>query len=830
MRLALYQRFASRFAMAHSHDLPSLAKIADALDGDVRNGEVLAPGPGHSGADRSLSVKPEQDAPDGFLVHSFSGDDPADCRRYVREKLGLPEPKATNGKRHGSGTAWTPVAEYIYQTGAGEPYLRVRKYLDGDGKKQYPQDHWDGRKWETGKPKGAKMPYRLPQLIAAPLSTAVFFCEGEKDCDSLAKLSFAATTQSEGAKAPWDSALTPHFRDRHVVILPDADAPGRKHAIKVAKALYGVAASIRIIDLFPDLSNGRDVSDWLGSDTSGAKLAKLVKEAPLWEPSADGDSVGKSDASDDLIAELAALDRLQYACRRQDAAKQLGIRVADLDEIVAQARSEIIEPDYPTDWQVERWPEPVPTADLLDDLSLSYARHVILPEYGAAAMALWTLHAWAFDAAYCSPFLMFVSPEPRCGKSTAMSLLYRTGPRTVLASNISPAAIFRYIEHQRPCLLLDEAETYQSEEARGILNSGHTRDTAYVIRCDGDDNEPKRFSTWAPKAVASIGKLAATLRDRAIIMHMKRKKRTEGVAKLRNRDTDDFRTLREKAKRWAADNVEALKRATPSLPANLNDRATDNWEPLVAIADLATGDWPAKARVAASKLSADADPETIGTQLLATIKAVFDARRIDRITSRDLAEALAENEDSPWASYGKTGRPITQRQIASLLEHYGVRPGTIRIGADANRRGYLLPWLTDAFETYLDAGPGSPDQSATPPQRPSNKATLHSRSATGPFTVADRGAQKPNNDAACGVVADRDPRAQEHEDRALNTETPDPCAPTIAPTSDAPADQACRWCGRPVDGSEQLCAISGNSYWLHPGCQQPFLIELGGAQ
>ena len=131
--------------MAHFHDLPSLAKIADALDGDVRNGEVLAPGPGHSGTDRSLSVKPEKDAPGGFLVHSFSGDDPADCRRYVREKLGLPEPKATNGKGHGSGTPWTLVAEYIYHTGAGEPYLRVRKYLDGDGKKQYPQDHWDGR-------------------------------------------------------------------------------------------------------------------------------------------------------------------------------------------------------------------------------------------------------------------------------------------------------------------------------------------------------------------------------------------------------------------------------------------------------------------------------------------------------------------------------------------------------------------------------------------------------------------------------------------------------------------------------------------------------------
>ena len=239
-----------------------------------------------------------------------------------------------------------------------------------------------------------------------------------------------------------------------------------------------------------------------------------------------------------------------------------------------------------------------------------------------------------------------------------------------------------------------------------MLNSGHTRDTAYVIRCDGENNEPKR-STWAPKALASIGKLAATLRDRAVILPMKRKKRGATVEKLRGRDTDAFRTLRERANRWAADNIAALLDAEPAMPDDLNDRAADNWHALLAIADLAGGEWPAKARGAALKLSGDsAEPGTVGTQLLAAICAVFEAKKVDRITSKALAEALAEDEDGPWATFGKTGKPITQRQIASLLERYGVRPSTIRIDDQTTKRGYLSAWLEDAFETYLEPGHG----------------------------------------------------------------------------------------------------------------------------
>jgi hypothetical protein len=276
------------------HSLPPLAKIAEALGGEIKGLDVLAPGPGHSSTDRSMSVRPGKDA--DIIVHSFAGDDPAICRDYVRKKLNLPEPTKKD-KADGSGKAWKLIAEHIYRDEKNEPYLRVRKCLDEKGKKQYPQSYWDGGQWVKGKPKGPKIPYLLSQLLATPLTTTIYLVEGEKDADSLAKLGFVATTTSEGAAAKWAKGLTPYFKDRHVIILPDSDKPGRKHANKVAKAINGVAASLKVVDLFSERTDGSDVSNYLETDRVGAKFIKLCKDAPYWDPAAD-DHAGDDDAGD----------------------------------------------------------------------------------------------------------------------------------------------------------------------------------------------------------------------------------------------------------------------------------------------------------------------------------------------------------------------------------------------------------------------------------------------------------------------------------------------------------------------------------------------------
>ena len=253
-----------------------LQTLQRALGGDISNGQLLCPGPGHSPADRSLSIKLNPNAPDGFVVHSFSGDDPITCKDHVREKAGLPTFVSKAKKGNGNGKRWTFISEHIYRTETDEPYLRVRKYRDENNKKHYPQAQWHEGQWVKGKPAGGKIPYRLPELIAAAPTTQIFFAEGEKDADALAELGFVATTASEGAAAKWDDGLTHYFKDKHVVILPHADVPGRAHAQKVAKAINNIAASVRVLDLCPNRQDGSDAWDWIQDDTAGSKLAAMA--------------------------------------------------------------------------------------------------------------------------------------------------------------------------------------------------------------------------------------------------------------------------------------------------------------------------------------------------------------------------------------------------------------------------------------------------------------------------------------------------------------------------------------------------------------------------
>jgi DNA primase len=148
----------------------------------------------------------------------------------------------------------------------------VHRLADKSG---FPQYHWDGEKWISGKPKGPKIPYLLPALIAATPTTPIYVVEGEKDCDALAKIGFVATCNSEGCDSgsgnKWTPDLNEYFRDRDVYIIPDNDAQGRKHAQHVAHNLDPVAKSVRVVEL-PGLPLKGDVSDWLKSDSAGNSI------------------------------------------------------------------------------------------------------------------------------------------------------------------------------------------------------------------------------------------------------------------------------------------------------------------------------------------------------------------------------------------------------------------------------------------------------------------------------------------------------------------------------------------------------------------------------
>lgn len=359
----------------------------------------------------------------------------------------------------------------------------------------------------------------------------------------------------------------------------------------------------------------------------------------------------------------------------------------------------------------EPWPQPVNGDDLLTELREFVRRFVVVTETTLTALTLWIVFTYLIDVVEVSPRLAIQSPVLRCGKTRVIDLLAALTCRPLAASNISPAAIFRTLDQEHPALLIDEADSFarDNEELRGLLNSGHTRGTAFVIRTVkvGEDFVPKRFSTWGAIALAAIGKLHATWMDRSIVVMMKRKSRDVKVEKLRRNSAAQATAieLTRKIARWTSDNLAAIEAARPTMPDVGDDRAEENWEPLIAVADLAGGKWPALSRIAATTLSVGRDSDSsVGEMLLADIRAIFDSAGRDKISSIDLCAALANLESRPWAEYGRSGKSLTQPRLARLLGAFGIAPSTIRLG-DTTIKGYTRKAFEDAFSSYLSTDP-----------------------------------------------------------------------------------------------------------------------------
>jgi putative DNA primase/helicase len=172
---------------------------------------------------------------------------------------------------------------------------------------------------------------------------------------------------------------------------------------------------------------------------------------------------------------------------------------------------------------------------------------------------------------------------------------------------------------------------------------------------------------------------------------MRRKRPDEQVERFRSRRDDPaLAELARKCARWAKDNLQKLEGADPMMPMELNNRAADNWRPLLAIADALGGDCPVRARRAALVLSGDEAEVTPGEQSLANIKKVLTQSATDRISSKDLCDELGRI----------CGVCVTQSWLAAMLRPFGIRPHTIRIGR-STPKGYELKDFEDAFARYL---------------------------------------------------------------------------------------------------------------------------------
>jgi Protein of unknown function (DUF3631) len=398
----------------------------------------------------------------------------------------------------------------------------------------------------------------------------------------------------------------------------------------------------------------------------------------------------------------------------------------------------------------------IDTAELLDDTRAFLRRFLVADESSFVAGTLWVAHTHAFDAADASPRLSIRSAEVESGKTRwleVLKLIVRGPAHTI---SISDAALFRLVESGGRTVLLDEVDTIfgpkarDREDLRGMLDAGYERG-ATVPRCVGEGSKMKvqEFHVFAPVAFAGLGKLPYTLETRSIVIRMKPRLPSEPVERLRKRKVGpDADKLRERWEAWAQAHTNELADAEPDLPDESSDRQQDVWEPLLAIAELAGGAWPERARDAAVELyrNRDKDEESVGRRLLADILTVFDDPERDdpvddekgpAITSGALAAALAALEGSPWAEWRRDNKPITATAVARKLRPFGIRPDQHWV-CGRKIRGYLRSDFEDAWSRHLPGESGRDDKVVGPKPNKGNAPTTSTALPLSPETEAEQ--------------------------------------------------------------------------------------------
>ena len=581
--------------------------------------------------------------------------------------------------------------------------LHTLQFIDADGGKRYLSGGAvSGNHWTLGK--------------LTPDTPFIYLCEGVATAGSLyqAMGGCAVAAMSSGNLKAVAEALHAKYPGARIIVCGDDDIktsgnPGVKAGGEAAKTAGGIVA----VPQFPEPRDDKatdfcDLAQLSGLETVKNQIDDLLAAVDQFESAPPQDGQNHSRADDQrIIAELAALPPLDYDRKRSEAAKQLSVRATTLDKLVFEKRENISAANEAGDHVVESlepWKTTVDGRELANQIAKTVCAHVTLPPGAATAVTLFAVGSYCMDAWRVWPKLLITSPEKRCGKSTLLEALEGFCHRPLLTSGITASSLFRCIQEWSPSLLIDEADTFakDNDELNGVINAGHTKRTATVIRSekDGDSFKPKKFSVWCPQIIAGIKSQRDTLHDRSIHIQMRRKLPGESVVKMPVDFFERQETTRRQCMRWAADNLRQLKAAKPTVPNYGNDRAEDNWTPLFSIAYLIGGQWPERVLKAYETLTAGSgDDDSIGPMILADIRAIFAARGTDRIWSDDLVNDLVAMEERPWCEW-KCGKPLTKNSLGRLLNPFRISSGTVRFGPDT-KRGYKRKNFEDVWQRYL---------------------------------------------------------------------------------------------------------------------------------
>jgi Protein of unknown function (DUF3631)/Bifunctional DNA primase/polymerase, N-terminal len=383
-------------------------------------------------------------------------------------------------------------------------------------------------------------------------------------------------------------------------------------------------------------------------------------------------------------------------------------------------------------------PEPVPDASespsespianegeaALNAVHAYLTRFVAFPsEAASVAHTLWCGHTHMMSAWESTPREAFLSAEPESGKTRVLEASEPLLPNVVNTVNASVAYLFRKCAdpNNLPTVLFDEIDTIfgprndkQHEDVRGFINAGHRRGATFG-RCvvHGSAVLTEETPIYAPVAMAGLGWLPDTLLSRSIIIRMRRRLKTEKIEPFRHRiHNPEGKKIEGRLATWAKTVVKRAAAMRPTMPEGVEDRQADAWEPLLAVAELAGGQWPRRARGAAVALVAvnRERPVSLHLRLLEDMRTVFFKQLAavsiatpKGLPTRILIDQLYALEDGPWQTLNK-GDGLNSNQVAFYIHDYGVEPNLLRpdpANPKKRARGYLLGELADAWRRYL---------------------------------------------------------------------------------------------------------------------------------
>jgi hypothetical protein len=357
---------------------------------------------------------------------------------------------------------------------------------------------------------------------------------------------------------------------------------------------------------------------------------------------------------------------------------------------------------------------------LLAGLESFLTRYASLPPGMALVLGLYSAMTHCFERFDALPYLAVTSPTKGCGKTRALELLSMLCARPRSTVGVTPAALFRVTDKEKPTLFVDESESLsgkseKSEAIREIANAGYKRGLT-VMRCEprkGGKYELKHFDVFSPKVFALIGRLPATLTDRSIEIRMQRSRRR--LARYRRANVEpEGRGLHDQIKAWVAAHKEEIKGWYLGHDLDsLDGRNEELWLPLFAVCHVMaperTRELETIACECAGRKQAD-DSDEVALNLLRDIRAIFQACPNDEAPSAELCEVLNANSELPYITWN-IGQGIRPHDLARRLHPFGVRPRNLRLGEQV-RKGYARKDFEAAWEGYLPSLP-APDSRYT---------------------------------------------------------------------------------------------------------------------